>query len=866
MNKNRIDELKNQLTDYEYIISDQNSKLRILTHENTDLKKTIELLQTKLKRLEDENKKHLLSKNQKAINDGFTTPVKNERIEKTLQDQKSDASLQIKVNNNAQFKSDLSIKTPMLINSAKHERQKLIPLKIASNISSSSNKDADKESKSNEIPIRNFRFYNKFSTCKTITDQTGFFGNNFDSEKFEKAFPTLMRAFSMSEKKKPVGDKKMSEYEEFIDQIKNKNNAQKIEVLISLCHLREKMDVTRNFKKALNRKSTYEEFGSKQHQIESLKMLDDNRQTEPRETSCEIEKYLKNAHVEEHDNSAQSQQIVLEEDIKNLGSLFNNFIIIAPEKSSIDDFSIDYELNVENLYIQRSPKNKDLAHQLEQISKFVVPFGERLKLVKTRNNNGKIKDLISRTCEKFEFFSFSLNSEISDKTNYLFDQSEQKKTGKLDILSAVNSNCFVYFYCLKFEDFFINIDDKKQIGTDLYQIFFYPKVFVIKTFYPFSQLFEQLLTNIFFQIQVLKIKSIDDAQLDGKIDLNQLEKFDGASNLSVEIAYFTSTLNRMSQFSVSNDFGKKITIDLPNGAQLNYQYPSIKNAFLVDSETYYNHVFSIFCFEDFLFVLFALIHEHSIIFVSEKLSTISSCINTFLTLIKPFQWQFPRIYSLPEDCLLMLNSPIPIISGLNLSCENVLSDIIPEFESTKNGGSSSNLYVFLDQGIYHYDFKNYENMSLPDFNGLIEKLEKIYRTDFNSKTSDWFKLNKVKKEKGNFLTFQQTNIQKMKMKIEKMENVIIDKRQGTPNSKQQADLKESDSRIFHTFQELFAQNIIKKFNPIKEKCKEMFEFKKEVISSFENSADFEFMQDFSKTQAFSYFIEKYFEENTISMN
>ena len=45
----------------------------------------------------------------------------------------------------------------------------------------------------------------------------------------------------------------------------------------------------------------------------------------------------------------------------------------------------------------------------------------------------------------------------------------------------------------------------------------------------------------------------------------------------------------------------------------------------------------------------------------------TALISLLLTLIKPFEWCFPAIYNLPEQCISMLASPIPLIVGVKLS-------------------------------------------------------------------------------------------------------------------------------------------------------------------------------------------------------
>lgn len=76
-------------------------------------------------------------------------------------------------------------------------------------------------------------------------------------------------------------------------------------------------------------------------------------------------------------------------------------------------------------------------------------------------------------------------------------------------------------------------------------------------------------------------------------------------------------------------------------------------------------LFKYFAYEDFVFILLSILREKSVVFISKDISLITAVIMTFVNLIKPFSWPFPSIFSLPESCVQMLDSPIPVLIGLN---------------------------------------------------------------------------------------------------------------------------------------------------------------------------------------------------------
>lgn len=84
------------------------------------------------------------------------------------------------------------------------------------------------------------------------------------------------------------------------------------------------------------------------------------------------------------------------------------------------------------------------------------------------------------------------------------------------------------------------------------------------------------------------------------------------------------------------------------------------------------------CLTDYLFLFASMLCEHPVIFVSEDRKLLSCTIQYFTCILRPLSWPFPVIYSLPENCLQILNSPVPFIAGIQHSTERVMNQIVPE--------------------------------------------------------------------------------------------------------------------------------------------------------------------------------------------
>ena len=72
---------------------------------------------------------------------------------------------------------------------------------------------------------------------------------------------------------------------------------------------------------------------------------------------------------------------------------------------------------------------------------------------------------------------------------------------------------------------------------------------------------------------------------------------------------------------------------------------------------------------NFIYIFSALLTENSVCFVSKNRKLVSHYISFFLSLLKPYVWEFPIIYFLDKKNYDYLNSPVPLIVGVDSSSE-----------------------------------------------------------------------------------------------------------------------------------------------------------------------------------------------------
>ena len=91
------------------------------------------------------------------------------------------------------------------------------------------------------------------------------------------------------------------------------------------------------------------------------------------------------------------------------------------------------------------------------------------------------------------------------------------------------------------------------------------------------------------------------------------------------------------------------------------------------------------------------LNEKNVVVVSESIEKTTFFLSSIISLIKPFEWAYPIIYNLPEDCLVMINSPVPVVIGLVMNSKDVMNKIIP------SSVNQDNLFIFMDQKLFYLE-------------------------------------------------------------------------------------------------------------------------------------------------------------------
>lgn len=99
----------------------------------------------------------------------------------------------------------------------------------------------------------------------------------------------------------------------------------------------------------------------------------------------------------------------------------------------------------------------------------------------------------------------------------------------------------------------------------------------------------------------------------------------------------------------------------------------------------------------------------------------------FLSLIKPLNWAFPTIYSLPGNCIEMLSSPFPIICGINCDYNFAKNNLFSEYANNE----TDLIFVFIDDDYIVASNKIVKETQIPSFNLIFKELKINYSQMFN---------------------------------------------------------------------------------------------------------------------------------------
>ena len=528
--------------------------------------------------------------------------------------------------------------------------------------------------------------------------------------------------------------------------------------------------------------------------------------------------------------------------------LFDYFMIINPDKKNLSKFLNNNNLEYKLIY---STKRNDQGNEacIDQFISYIEPFPGKIDIQKVKNTVLDLSEFLFKNQSldiKFEFFCIQLDGH-EDNLPKIFTENHKAHPSKFEVLNLVNSGGMRYYYIAKFQDFFIDSKISSKFGQNYVELYYFPSYYVFKTYYPFPHIFKLLLKQILFQAAKARLDAFVQLVNDNQVDPKHFEALDASGLEGNQISGFSLFFDELNKIKVTNNFGQRFDLNF-KAIPLPIKLPPRETAFISSLEEEVFEILNYFTFEEFAFIFFAWMQEKSIVFISSNLKKITRCIAFFTTLFKPFNWIFPTICSVPSDRIDMLDSPIPVVIGVNTATEEFFNNILPRYLKGKNKSTSErpNIYIFLDHKVFYYDLRILDSVLLPNCNKMLKRLQKLYHEFFNTKSSNFFKINNKKKDKSVRWYFKNINNSSIASNIAKHEKSLPSKSiRQVERDKLKVFMKhERRFDLIHFIRSFMDQFIVSKLET--------------AVSLAEFSADpsdTDFLRSFFATQAFIYFAE-----------
>ncbi|CAI2377780.1 unnamed protein product [Moneuplotes crassus] len=510
--------------------------------------------------------------------------------------------------------------------------------------------------------------------------------------------------------------------------------------------------------------------------------------------------FFGNEDVSEH--ISQINLLPLAPEFKNLKNpkFMEEFYIIGVDDMTLMSLNSSHEI-VRPSLLYNYPNSEEHAERHRVIKDFCFPIGigvEKIDLSKP-DLEIKISDaLYNRKIYLYDTFIFTLNGNDYNKGIIYEDE---------------------HLYCLTIvvkELVSPNVKEIDLTGQMEEQLFLSKKAYCI------------MFRNTHFELQYKLLSALSKIQKHEQANTKILESNQRLSGLNILPEYKDLVNDIESMISMPiisdlcmktlkefyelnpKDFKPKNSLTLPIPYKVcKFQYKIPESVEYLDINWYGPFFISWIKFEDFYYLFKAILLEKSIVFVSKNHGLITSMVNAFRVLMKPFKWCHLFISLLPKLLKDYLCAPQPILLALSDKQEFFESLPLDAFDDKVIVESNENSRIHVEKVI-----------KLPDFkcSGLSEKLEKMFKG--------------LKKENTNSIR-----------------NSVYD------TSSPEKAFSENLAKTIKAALEKEITSVMKKYKIKQKKSHLQPEFSECKMFLIKNSQDRPFMQEFVDTQMFAFYYD-----------
>lgn len=585
-----------------------------------------------------------------------------------------------------------------------------------------------------------------------------------------------------------------------------------------------------------------------------------------------------------------------------------NFQTLFGFDSEKKEFTQNPLLNLQNVECQQDQDLRlsatplqlweDFETEKNNFLQFLIPFEINARSTRMKPQLTEVQSKLFRddsAASSTEFFFIAINPQHQQNENPNWNEMEVRsleasqlyesaqpsdfhsKTRKqVFLLSQANPNKFSFYFVVKQEELFFAPSPVTDQGKSL-EMFSVPRFLILSSRYPLTLFFQEVLlkmTSFLRQSQLESFTSSTSTVSRGsrRPSVQSLSMFTSALRSRETMVKIFGDLTRMcSSLLRHNPF---VLFDRPLSLQMrhlsvHHTLPDPKCLYLLEVGSSFSHILSNLRFEDFIVIFMSHLFEKKVVFISENNHSLCSAIATFNALLRPFRWTYPVIYNLPETCLPILQSPIPVQIGLKVSAKRFLSEIGPGlFPDMKT--QTGAIFVFLDESLVMTNSAQLNSLFLPFFDDFLVILRVLYKKHFNAKSSKFIKISKKKsKDQLGKYSFSRTSKYSYKEKLSKLKKKDISekeqkKRQERLRKENLQYQQQSHREVFTYFWSLFQSFIVNKLPSLKNLSQTLScdsdgcfgELRPERFSS--NPFDQLFLKRFFATQMFKFYFEDEF--------
>ena len=410
--------------------------------------------------------------------------------------------------------------------------------------------------------------------------------------------------------------------------------------------------------------------------------------------------------------------------------IFEDFLIIGENNENNEDLVITSSKKkslIENLRIQTpkilySFKNNLKPDHIATILNCAFPFGIESKKLEITDSFSSLNEILFASNTLFEqrdqsfVFVLKCDEDIEKEINYQYKVSlnsvEKPYLKKVSLLQTSNPNHLKYCICFMCNDYqyidqtnnnannnnnmnnrtnnmgnsknneipirghsMSNHKDKEKDKKNQEKLFYSTKkVFCFVSYYPFIKFFTDVIISILNYLKLNKMKYSHEESF----KLNSKDVYS-----RMDSSFLHHQMNKELEKILKNIYENQIpcfssTLIFPNfddlKGMIEFKIPQESHCFFLEAEWVSSCVFSNIKCEQFLYLFLALMLEKTLVFFSKSLALLTSTLMTFICLLKPFRWPYPMIFNIPESLLEFLDSPVPILIGINKGKEYVVVD------------------------------------------------------------------------------------------------------------------------------------------------------------------------------------------------